>query len=92
MYEKDQEEAQEAEEKMQDEEGGAIEGNGSVIMQQDTSANAARSRADSGFGALGLGDHGLTAAGGVHGGGHHHGKPKYQKIPPEKYAHISSTH
>ena len=69
------------------ENGDGGEGHGSGTMQQDTSAN--RGRADSGFGALGHGEQ-VAISGATT--GHHHGKPKYQKIPPEKYAHITIHH
>ena len=42
-------------------------------MQQDTSDN--RGRADSGFGALGLGEFAMAPGGQMH----HHGKAKIQK-------------
>ena len=56
------------------------DGNGTKGMQQDTH----QAGAESGIGALANGDVTTGTGGAVT----HHGKPKYQKIPPEKYAHI----
>ena len=60
--------------------GDGFEEAGLAAMQQDTSAN--RGRADSGFGAMGLGEFPVAPGGAVP----HHGKAKIQKLPPEKYA------
>jgi hypothetical protein len=60
--------------------GDGVEEAGLAAMQQDTSAN--RGRADSGFGAMGLGEFPVAPGGAMP----HHGKAKIQKLPPEKYA------
>jgi hypothetical protein len=81
LYDQDKEE-----EKLNVGENG-VDVNGSGAAQQDTSF-AIKAYAD---GALNQGDQTMATAG-PHAGGHHHGKPKYQKIPPEKYAHITYHH